>query len=157
MPATSAGMTMEGYRMAQLQNLHALPIVLAAVAAWLFGAIYYGLLGKKWTAAQGMTVEQCKAENAGRSAAAKAAPFILSFIAEIGMAAVLSGIMFHIGIYTMRAGAFSGFMCWLGFVLTTVVVNNAYTFRKAMLTAIDTGHWLGVLVIIGAILGAWGA
>ena len=46
-------------------------------------------------------------------------------------------------------------MCWLGFVLTTIVVNNAYTFRKATLTAIDAGHWLGVLVIIGAILGAW--
>ncbi|HEX2366284.1 MAG TPA: DUF1761 domain-containing protein [Bradyrhizobium sp.] len=143
--------------MAQLQNLHAVPIVLAAVAAWFFGAIYYGLLGRKWMAAQGKTVEQSRAENAGRSAAAKVAPFILSFIAEIGMAAVLSGILFHIGIYTVRAGAFSGFMCWLGFVLTTVVVNNAYTFRKGALTAIDAGHWLGVLVVIGAILGAWGA
>ncbi|HET7191823.1 MAG TPA: DUF1761 domain-containing protein [Pseudolabrys sp.] len=143
--------------MAQLQNLHAVPIVLAAVAAWFFGAIYYGLLCRKWMAAQGKTVEQSRAENAGRSAAAKVAPFILSFIAEIGMAAVLSGILFHIGIYTVRAGAFSGIMCWLGFVLTTVVVNNAYTFRKGALTAIDAGHWLGVLVIIGAILGAWGA
>lgn len=143
--------------MAQLQNLHAVPIVLAAVAAWFFGAIYYGLLCRKWMAAQGKTVEQSRAENASRSAAAKVAPFILSFIAEIGMAAVLSGILFHIGIYTVRAGAFSGIMCWLGFVLTTVVVNNAYTFRKGALTAIDAGHWLGVLVIIGAILGAWGA
>src|SRR5690348_17857758 len=69
-------------RMAQLQNLHAVPIVLAAVAAWFFGAIYYGLLCRKWMAAQGKTVEQSRAENAGRSAAAKVAPFILSFIAE---------------------------------------------------------------------------
>ena len=143
--------------MAQLQNLHALPIILAAIAAWVFGAVYYGLLGRKWLEAQGKTMEQCKAENADKSIAAKVMPFILSFIAEIGMAAVLSGILFHIGIYTVRAGAFSGFMCWLGFVLTTVAVNNAYTFRKVTLTAIDTGHWLGVLIIIGAILGAWGA
>ena len=53
------------------------------------------------------------------------------------MASALSGIMFHIGIYTIVAGIFSGFMCWLGFVLTTVAVNNAYTFRKLTLTAID--------------------
>jgi glycerol uptake facilitator-like aquaporin len=143
--------------MAQLQNLHALPIVLAAVVAWFFGAAYYSLLCRKWLAAQGKTMEQSKAENADKSTAAKVAPFILSFVAEIGMAAVLSGILFHIGIYTVRAGAFSGFMCWLGFVLTTVVVNNAYTFRKVALTAIDTGHWLGVLLIIGAVLGGFGS
>jgi uncharacterized membrane protein len=142
---------------AQLQNLHALAIVVAAVAAWIFGAVYYGVLGRKWIEAQGKTIEQCKAENAGKSTAAKAMPFVLSFVGELLMASTLSGIMFHIGIYTVRAGAFSGFMCWLGFVLTTVAVNNAYTFRKVTLTAIDSGHWLGVLVIIGAILGWFGA
>jgi hypothetical protein len=143
--------------MAQLQNLHALPIILAAVAAWVFGAVYYGMLGPKWMAAQGKTVDQCKAENADKSTAVKVTPFVVSFVAEIMMATALSGIMFHVGIYTIAAGVFSGFMCWLGFVLTTVAVNNAYTFRKLTLTAIDTGHWLGVLVIIGAILGWFGA
>jgi len=143
--------------LAQLQNLHALPIVAAAIAAWIFGAIYYGILGKTWLAAQGKTMEQVKVENAGRSTAAKTAPFVLSFIAEIVMAAALSGILFHIGIYGLWAGAFSGLMCWLGFVLTTIVVNNAYTFRRPLLTTIDSAHWLGVLVIIGAILGWWGA
>jgi uncharacterized protein DUF1761 len=102
-------------------------------------------------------MEQCKAETTDKSTAAKATPFVLSFIAELLMASALSGILFHIGIYTVRAGAFSGFMCWLGFVLTTILVNNAYTFRKGALTAIDSGHWLGVLVIIGAILGWFGA
>jgi len=143
--------------MAQLQNLHALPIVVAAVAAWIFGAIYYSILCNTWVAAQGKTMEQLKVENAGKSTAAKTAPFILSFIAEIVMAAALSGILFHIGIYGLWAGAFSGLMCWLGFVLTTIVVNNAYTFRRPMLTAIDSTHWLGVLVIIGAVLGWSGA
>ena len=143
--------------MTQLQNLNALAIVVAASAAWIFGAVYYGVLGRKWIEAQGKTVEQCKAETADKSTAAKATPFVLSFIAELLMASALSGILFHIGIYTVRAGAFSGFMCWLGFVLTTILVNNAYTFRKVTLTAIDSGHWLGVLVIIGAILGWFGA
>ena len=143
--------------MAQLQNLHALPIVAAAIAAWLFGALYYSVLGRQWLAAQGKTMDQCKAESAGRSTAAKAAPFVLSFVAGLAMASALSGILFHIGIYSVRAGAFSGLMCWLGFVLTTVAVNNAYTFRRWTLTAIDAGHWLGVLLIIGAILGGWGA
>lgn len=134
----------------------AIPIMTAAIAAWIFGAIYYGLLGRKWIEAQGMTMEQCKTQAAARSTAVKVAPFILSFIAEIVMASILSGVMFHVNIYTVRAGAISGALCWLGFVLTTVVVNNAYTFRRLSLTVIDTGHWLGVLVIMGAILGWFG-
>src|SRR5512139_4230458 len=130
----------------------AVPIVSAAIAAWLFGAAYYGLLGRKWMAAQGKSVEQCQAENADRSAALKVTPFILSFIALLVMASILSGVMFHVNIYTVRAGAISGALCWLGFVLTTLAVNNAYTFRRLSLTVIDAGHWLGVLAIMGAIL-----
>jgi Protein of unknown function (DUF1761) len=72
------------------------------------------------------------------------------------MGVVLYGILVHTGKFTLRAGVISGSFCWFGFVLTTVVVNNAYTFRRPMLTAIDSAHWLGVLVIIGGIIGDWG-
>ena len=48
--------------------------------------LLHGLLGRKWIEAQGKTIEQCKAENAGKSTAVKAAPFVLSFIAELMMA-----------------------------------------------------------------------
>jgi nitrate reductase gamma subunit len=139
--------------MAQLQHLHWLPVIGAAIVAWLFSAVYYSVFCRAWAAAQGKTFDALKAENADRSAATKAGPFILSFIAEIVMAAAISGILFHIGIYGLGAGLFSGFMIWMGFVLTTIVVNNAFTFRSAKLTAIDAGHWFGVLLIIGGILG----
>ncbi len=64
--------------------------------------------------------------------------------------------MSHVGTWTIKAGVITGALCWLGFVLTTVVVNNSYTSRRPILTAIDSGHWLGVLAIIGGIVGAWG-
>ena len=137
--------------MMQPQNWTA--IIIAAVAAWLFGAVYYGLLGKMWVAAQGETMESLKARNAGKSALAKAAPFIISFIAEIVMAAALSGILFHSAMAGPRRGAITGALIWLGFVLTTILVNNAYAFRSLKLTAIDAGHWLGALIIIGAVVG----
>ena len=38
-----------------------------------------------------------------------------------------------------------------------MTVNNAFTERKLMLTVIDSLHWLGGMLIIGAIIGAWGA
>ncbi len=131
-------------------------ILVAAAAAWIFGGGYYGTLGAKWIAALGTSAEALKAQNAGKSGAAKSAPFIISFIAELIMAFVLWGIIFHVGIWTVRAGIISGVVCWAGFVLTTVVTNNAYPGRKVMLTVIDSGHWLGVLAIMGAILGGFG-
>jgi uncharacterized protein DUF1761 len=136
-----------------MQPTNMTAILLAAAAAWIFGAVYYGILGRAWLAAQDETPETMKAKNAGKSTAAKAAPFVISLIAEIVMAGALAGILFHSGMQTVRAGIISGALCWLGFVLTTIVVNNAYPGRKFLLSVIDAGHWLGVLMIIGAIVG----
>jgi hypothetical protein len=46
---------------------------------------------------------------------------------------------------------------WLGFVITTMAVNNAFGRRNASLAIIDGIHGLGVLVIQGTIIGAIGA
>ena len=137
-------------------NVNYLSILIAAVAAWIFGGIYYTSLSKPWTIAQGKTLEQCKAEQAGKSGAAKAAPLILVFVGEFIMAFVLYGILTHVGTFTLRAGVISGAFCWFGFVLPTVTANNAFGGRKPMLTIIDSAAWLGALVIIGAILGWMG-
>lgn len=137
-------------------HINYLSVFAAAVASWLFGAVYYTTLGRKWMAAQGKTEESCKAEFAAKSGIAKFLPFLLSFIGALIMGVTLYGIMTHSGLWGVRAGAISGAFCWFGFVVTTVVINNAYQGRKVMLSVIDCGHWLGALLIIGAIVGWWG-
>ena len=57
---------------------------------------------------------------------------------------------------TLRNGVISGVFLWFGFVLTTMMVNNAFSGRKYTLTAIDAGHWLAVLLVMGAIVGGMG-
>jgi hypothetical protein len=42
---------------------------------------------------------------------------------------------------------------WLGFVATTLAVNNAFRGATGSLTLIDGGHWLGVLLLQGAVIG----
>jgi hypothetical protein len=133
-----------------------LAIVIAAVAAWLFGGAYYTALSRPWLAAMGKTMEQCKAEQAAKSAVANAAPFVLAFIGELIMAWAIYGILLHMNMFTVRAGMITGAACWLGFVLTTVTVNNAFAGRKAMLSVIDGVGWLGAMLIIGAIIGWFG-
>ena len=100
--------------------------------------------------------ENNKAEFAAKSGLAKFVPFVLSFVGALIMGVVIYGILTHSGLWSLRAGMITGAFCWFGFVLTTVSVNNAYAGRKVMLTVIDAVHWLGALVIIGGIIGAWG-
>jgi len=127
-----------------------LAIVIAAVAAWLAGAVWYGVLAKPWVAAQGKTMEQFKAEQAAY------APFVIVFVAELVMAWMLAGVLGHLGQVTARGGVISGLFLWLGFVVTTLCANYAFGGRSLKLAAIDAGHWLLVLLVMGAIIGAIG-
>jgi Protein of unknown function (DUF1761) len=56
----------------------------------------------------------------------------------------------------MRGGVVTGFFVWLGFVITTMGVNHAFGGAKPMLTFIDGGYWLAVLLMQGAVIGAFG-
>ncbi len=131
-------------------------VLAAAVVAWVFGAVWYHLLSAQWIAAQGRTREDFRADaTMRRGTPGFYAPFVLSFIAEFVMAWMLWGVMLHTGAFTIRAGLISGALIWFGFVLTTIAVNNAFSGRKPMLTVIDAGHWLSVLLIMGALIGAF--
>jgi hypothetical protein len=127
-------------------------VAIAALAAFGFGAVWYMVLGRTWMHALGKT----KAEIQADTGPAQALPFIISIVALFVMAWMLAGLMGHIGNVTTRGGAITGFFVWLGFVITTMGVNHAFSGAKTMLTVIDGGHWLGVLLIMGAVIGAFG-
>ena len=132
-------------------GMNYLAILIAALAAFGWGAAYYMTLSKQWLAAVGMTKEQMQANYTPT-------PFIISFVALLVMAWVLAGTLAHLGPgqVTLKNGIISGLFLWLGFVVTTVFVNNAYPGRKYSLSVIDSIHWLGVVVIQGAVIGAMG-
>ena len=128
-------------------GMNYLAILIAAVAAFAWGAAYYMTLSKQWLAAVGGT-EPNKSP----------APFIISFVALVVMSWVLAGTLGHLGPgqVTLKNGIVSGLFMWAGFIATTVFVNNAYPGRKYSLSVIDSIHWLGVVVIEGAVIGGMG-
>ena len=78
----------------QFAGMNYLAILAAAVAAWIFGAVYYGTVANAWVAALGRTMEDFKAEQAAKTGRFSAQiPFILSFFAELLMAWVLAGVI----------------------------------------------------------------
>ncbi|MEA2803827.1 MAG: hypothetical protein QOE49_3922 [Rhodospirillaceae bacterium] len=132
-------------------GINYLAALIAAVAGFAFGAAYYIGLSKQWLAAVGKTKEEVSAKRSP-------VPFIVSIVALLIMAWVLAGGIGHLGPgqVTLKNGVISALFMWLGFVITTLAVNYSFSQRRPMLTIIDGIHWLGVLVIQGAIIGAMG-
>ena len=125
-------------------------VIIAALAGFGFGAIWYMVLAKPWMHAVGKT------EADRPQGSAQVVLFAIAIVALFVMAWMLAGLMGHIGNLTVRGGVITGFFVWLGFVITTMGVNHAFSGAKPMLTLIDGGHWLAVLLIMGAVIGAFG-
>jgi hypothetical protein len=138
-------------------GINTLAILIAAIVGWLAGAVYYGALGKLWVEAQGKTVEEFHAHRAAiKGTPAAWLPFALAFVADLVMAWVLAGMVGHMGSVTIRSAVISALFAWAGFVLTTIVVNYSFGGRRYRLAAIDAGHWLVVLVLMGVVIGWMG-
>ena len=132
-----------------------LAIVLAAVAGWIFGAIWYAVFSTQWQLAAGITPGKMRQ---AQKTPAFYLPFVIAFLALVVMAWILAGLIGHLGPgqFTVRNGVISGAFCWLGFVITSMAVNNGFAGRDWRLLLIDGGHWLAVLLLMGAILGSFG-
>src|SRR3712207_2382946 len=96
-------------------GIHVIAILVAAVAGWLFGMVWYMSLGKAWMSAIGKTKQDIQPSPG---------PFIIAFLALLVMGWVLAGVIGHMGPVTIRNGIVSGFFAWLGFVITTLAVNH---------------------------------
>ena len=141
-----------------LGNLNYWPILVAAIASFMFGAVWYGTLARQWMEARGVSAAEM--ETAKAAMGSIPIPYVIAFAAQLLMAWMFAGLLLHMARggtpVSIRGGLISGFFLWLGFVITTMAVNHAFQGVKRSLTVIDGGHWLGVLLIQGAILGWWG-
>jgi len=135
-------------------GINYLAILIAAIIGWLAGAAYYSAFGTRWVAAQGKTMEEFKARQASlKGTPAAWLPFALAFVADLLMAWVLAGMVGHLGSVTIRSAVISALFAWAGFVLTTILVNYSFGGRSYRLAAIDSGHWLIVVVLMGVAIG----
>ncbi|HYF08548.1 MAG TPA: DUF1761 domain-containing protein, partial [Acetobacteraceae bacterium] len=116
-------------------GVHLTAIALAGAAAWIAGALWYGLLGRAWVAALGTTREALM----GPSGKPGISPFLFAYLADcvialtigIGVGALTAG---HPSI---AAGLIVGVLLWGGCVFTTIAVNNGFARRSTRLTLID--------------------
>lgn len=138
-----------------LENINWIAIALATVASMAIGAGWYSGLAKPWIAANGFSEEQIKAVEANDTPII----YVIAAICHLIMAVVLSGILFHASgaELTIGDGLLTGFLVWLGFVVTSMTVNHRFQFKPWSLTIIDAGHYLVVLLVQGLIIGWFGS
>ena len=129
-----------------------LAILVAAVVAWLIGALWYSpvMFSKAWVKAHEYTAEQVAAMQVMQGKVIG-----LTLVAMILMAAVLQIFLNHLGALTVREGMGWGFHAWLGFAVPFGFIAHLYSHKRINAWLIDLGYQLVYLVVMGAILGAW--
>lgn len=118
----------------------------AAIASFIAGGLWYGVLGKAWMKAAGLSEEQTRPDPVTMG---------IAFACQLVMAVVFAGIIYHAGGTSVRSGLISAGMVWVGIVMTTQIINHRFQSRPWSLTAIDGGHWLLVLVVQAVVIGAF--
>lgn len=132
-------------------GMNYLAIFVAAAASFIFGGVWYGLLSKQWMDAAGLSAERVKSSGS-------VIPMIVAIFGSLVMAWVLAGVIGHLGPgqVTVRNGIISALFIWVGFIATTISVNYHFQMQPRRLLAVDLGHWLGVLLIQGSVIGMFG-
>ena len=125
-----------------------LAVIVATIAGFAVGAVWYTALGKQWMAAIGKTRDQL---NAGPQ------PYIIGVIVELVMAYFLALVTSNLfGSVTVASGLMAGAHMWLGFIMPPMILNHRYQNMPWRLTALDGGHLLLVLLVQGLVIGLFG-
>lgn len=123
-----------------------LAILVAGLAGWIFGAIWYTALGKVWQKALGMNPEDCKDKKM------PVAPMVVAFLAALVMSAVLYQLLANLGVLGVGPAALAGLTVGVGFLLTSTVVNSMFQQKSVTVMAIDGAHWVLAVVVEAVVL-----
>jgi Protein of unknown function (DUF1761) len=124
-------------------------VFIAAIAYWLLGAVWYGVLfSKPWMALEKMTIEQAQSMN-------PVLPYVITFVLNLLIAYALAQICIWRNANTLGRGASVGVLLWIGFVGPITFTTYMYEMRPKELFAINEFYPLAGLVLMGAIIGPW--
>ena len=131
-----------------------LAVLLAAVSSMVVGAIWYAkpVFGRRWMKLSGIT----DADTQKGAAVA----LILTFIVSFFTAAVLAGSAaiaqhFYEGDFFLNV-VLTSIILWIGFTASRMLTHDLFDRRPGSLTALNLGHELVTVVVMGLIIGLFG-
>ena len=95
-------------------------VVVSAVAYWVLGALWYGLLfSQRWMALENLTVEQGRSMNV-------TLPYLITFLLNLLIAFVLAQLCSWRNANTAGRGAAIGVLLWIGIVGPITLTTHMY-------------------------------
>ena len=125
-----------------------LPVIVAGLAGWVFGAIWYSVFAKPWMAASGVeTTPEGKPANQKNPL-----PYLISITCAVIVAATMQYAFNMLDITTFAKGLTSGLGIGLCFAAPWLATNYGFAGRPFALTLIDGGYATFGSAVIGAVL-----
>lgn len=131
-----------------------LNVIVAGIASFAFGAVWYMTLAKPWMAAAELRADEKgrpmrSDEHQGRSSP-------MPFLVGLGAMIIVAGMMRHMfaasGIASIGGGAVAGLGVGAFFITPWMAMNYAFSMRKSALVVIDGGYAVIGCAIIGIVL-----
>jgi hypothetical protein len=127
-------------------ELHYLAIAAAAIAVFVFAAVYYSVLagyGARWSAAW--------AESSGTP------PWLIlvELIKALVVASVIAGLVGLLGITDVAGALVLGLVLWIAFPVVLLIGSVTHENVPWQLAAIHAGDWLVKLLVIAVIVTIW--
>lgn len=125
-------------------------VLVAAIATFAFGAVWYMSLSGPWMAAA-----EIKMGPDGKPAnASDKTPFLIGFVGMVLAAGMMRHIFGMAAIDSLGKGAIAGLGIGAFTIMPWVAMNYAFGQRKLKLIVIDGGNVVLGSAIMGAVLGA---
>lgn len=128
-----------------------LNVIVAALAAFAFGAVWYMSMSKPWIAAAEVPVDATGRPQGNGSAM----PFVVGLVAMVIVAGMMRHLLGSSGVTSVGAGAIAGFGIGAFLITPWVAMNYAFAMRKPALTVIDGVNSVVGCAIMGAVLNAF--
>ncbi|MEM9551745.1 MAG: DUF1761 domain-containing protein [Pseudomonadota bacterium] len=113
-----------------------LSVLLAALASFAIGAVWYGVFAEPWMQDVGMK----KGPDGKPEGGQNPMMFAASYVMQLFVAGLMRHAFTTSGIETIWAGLISGLGIGLFFITPWIAMNNMYGMRPKRLTLIDGGY-----------------
>ena len=130
-------------------RLNWVAILVAAIASFLFEALWFSMFMKEWLIGIGRTKEWLSASGINPSI-----QYAVAILCSIIVAAVLSTCIQVSGEQTALRGVIFAAVIWFGFIATNRANEYIFEVRTLQIYAINTVYALIDLILMGAIVGA---
>lgn len=130
-------------------QINYLAVLVAAIATFVLGAIWYIAFSDAWMRLAGLTETEIVNSGGGASA------YIISFSTYVLGAYALALLLKSMNVQTIKTGALTGALIGALLIGGNIFTNNAYELKPVGLSVLNAGFSCLSCVVMGAILGGW--